>query len=50
MIKFYRVERRTPYEVGEIFAQFGLEMMEKQIIKNAHPMGIYTQSKKSNIL
>ncbi len=50
MIKFYRVEKRPPYEVVKIFAQYGLEMREKQMIKNAHPMGIYTQSKKSNIL
>jgi hypothetical protein len=48
--KFMGVKRRPPYEVVKIFAQFGLEMREKQMIKNAYPMGIYTQSKKSNIL
>jgi hypothetical protein len=29
---------------------FGLGMKEKQIVKYAHPMGIYTKSKKENPL
>jgi hypothetical protein len=27
---------------------FGLGMKEKQIVKHAHPMGIYTKLKKGN--
>jgi hypothetical protein len=49
MIKFYRVERRPRYEVGENICSIWTWNEEETNDQNAHPMGIYTQSKKSNI-
>ncbi len=43
------VDTRHAYEVNEKRkTPFGLGMKEKQIVKYAHPMGIYIKSKKEN--
>ncbi len=43
------VDTRHAYEVNEKGkTPFGLGMKEKQIVKYAHPMGIYIKSKKEN--
>jgi hypothetical protein len=47
--KYSMVDTRHAYEVNEKGkTPFGLGMKEKQIVKYAHPMGIYIKSKKEN--
>jgi hypothetical protein len=47
--KYSMVDTRHAYEMNEERkTPFGLGMKVKQIVKYAHPMGIYTKSKKEN--
>jgi len=43
-------DKRHPYRVGEKNVPFGLEMREKHMVKDAHPMGIYLHNKTRGVI